>query len=1220
MRIQKIKIKNLNSLQIETEIDFNASPISDTGLFAITGDTGSGKTTILDAMTLALYGRVHRNKEVKEVISYGASDCYAEIEFEVKGTYYRSKWSIWRARGKATGKIQGPNREVAQYEEKSGDWQLIASKLREVDAAIERITGLDYNRFTRSVMLSQGDFATFLKASEKDRSDLLERITGTDIYTQISKSAFERHKLENEQLQSLQDERQALNLLDKEAIAELQESLAAKQTESQAIQAQIKEQDAALQWLERLGSLEKRKVKLTKEQTALQAAQNDAAEDLTLLAQHQKTIPFQADLAKLEDLTQNANEVAQEILSLESNIKAFQEKEIAHKIAFEAANQAFKGQKNTQKTAEALFNKIAKLDVQIKEKKEPLIKREKDLEQAQAERKTAETEIATLTENNKILNTELAELDTWLSANNAYKNYPIDHTKIENHRAILRELTREMGKTEKTIQKDAAELKKIEKTIAEKQKKQKTLADKTSELQQDFKKHTPDNFIESRTALIQFFNQEVENLDKQYTNLQQHEAITNEYAALLKRQATEKEDLQNLLQEDIMHTKNVLNALDILENLEENLEYKRSIFEQQQLIANYEQDRTALAEGAQCPLCFSTDHPFREKAFKPFVNKAKQEYNTAKERYDLYKKEYKKLSIKQNDILTSIRHLQGDTTRKIIGQIDFTSKQIQTCEIKIAKIAPELALENAATRDTALLLRKIAEFKLSIDDKKQLRAQLILIDKTLQKEEEQYHTLSNELKELSYKKENIVKNKTASAESLETQTEKFENTKQALNTILAQYGKAFTDKATARAMFDELHQIGGVFEEKQNAQIAISNKIVLQKQSIKTQNEILEKAAIDLEKQAATIAKERTVLNELIAKRQAEFGDKEPDAEREKWHDKLSDLEHKMQASKTLLDALISDLKIAENSQKEKEKQSIKNTKTLQTIETKLSKAIAKAGFENIEQLKASQLSENRVEAISAQSEQLKETFIALQQSIKDTQANLEAETAKALTTETADNLNTNKSALETTYQTYQQEIGAINEQLKQNELRKIAAEDLLQKIDHQQKEYSRWAKLNDIIGQADGQKFRKFAQGLTLQKLANLANYHLGTLSGRYVIMKPEDKDLQLNIMDTFQANNMRSMNTLSGGESFLVSLALALGLSDMAGRQANIQSLFIDEGFGTLDSQTLDLAISTLENLQSQGKTIGVISHVKELKERITTQIKVRKRGNGISSVEIV
>ena len=189
-----------------------------------------------------------------------------------------------------------------------------------------------------------------------------------------------------------------------------------------------------------------------------------------------------------------------------------------------------------------------------------------------------------------------------------------------------------------------------------------------------------------------------------------------------------------------------------------------------------------------------------------------------------------------------------------------------------------------------------------------------------------------------------------------------------------------------------------------------------------------------------------------------------------------------------------------------------------------------------------------------------------------------------------------------------------------QDEKAKENSQLILQSIDKQRVEYNRWKALSDLIGAADGKKFRIFAQTLTLRQLVEFANNHLEKLSGRYQIDCANDESLRLDIVDTWHADNRRSMNTLSGGEGFLVSLALALGLSEMAGRNTQIQSLFIDEGFGTLDEATLDTAISTLENLQSQGKTIGIISHVKELKERISTKIQVKKKGNGFSEIEIL
>jgi exonuclease SbcC len=161
---------------------------------------------------------------------------------------------------------------------------------------------------------------------------------------------------------------------------------------------------------------------------------------------------------------------------------------------------------------------------------------------------------------------------------------------------------------------------------------------------------------------------------------------------------------------------------------------------------------------------------------------------------------------------------------------------------------------------------------------------------------------------------------------------------------------------------------------------------------------------------------------------------------------------------------------------------------------------------------------------------------------------------------------------------------------------------------------------LAELIGSADGKKFSEFAQGLTLTRLTELANRHLNRLTDRYRITRNPQEYLDLLVVDHYQADSTRSMNSLSGGESFLVSLALALGLSELAGHKTQIETLFIDEGFGTLDADALEVALTALEILQGTGKMIGIISHVEALKERVSTQINVRKGVGGISTLRVV
>ncbi len=202
---------------------------------------------------------------------------------------------------------------------------------------------------------------------------------------------------------------------------------------------------------------------------------------------------------------------------------------------------------------------------------------------------------------------------------------------------------------------------------------------------------------------------------------------------------------------------------------------------------------------------------------------------------------------------------------------------------------------------------------------------------------------------------------------------------------------------------------------------------------------------------------------------------------------------------------------------------------------------------------------------------------------------------------------------------TLQLRQGELRNQLESDAARRLNQQALFEQIARSQQDYDDWSYLNQLIGSKEGDKFRRFAQGLTLDHLVYLANRQLGRLHGRYLLQRKTSDALELQVVDTWQADALRDTRTLSGGESFLVSLALALALSDLVSHKTSIDSLFLDEGFGTLDAETLDTALDALDSLNASGKTIGVISHVEAMKERIPVQIKVKKvNGLGVSRLE--
>lgn len=257
------------------------------------------------------------------------------------------------------------------------------------------------------------------------------------------------------------------------------------------------------------------------------------------------------------------------------------------------------------------------------------------------------------------------------------------------------------------------------------------------------------------------------------------------------------------------------------------------------------------------------------------------------------------------------------------------------------------------------------------------------------------------------------------------------------------------------------------------------------------------------------------------------------------------------------------------------------------------------------------------------------ETKLAkLQTDLAATQAKLEQLEARrkpfaeqpVLSAEALAELETKAKALHEAFATKRTELGSLEQQIKNDDDARKRREAGGAELQAAEAEALRWGRLRELIGSADGAKFSRFAQSLTLRQLIGLANEHLKVLAERYRLMAAPGDELDLRIVDLYQASADRPMESLSGGESFLASLALALGLSELASRHHPIDSLFIDEGFGTLDSETLETALSALENLRSQGKTIGLISHVDLLKERLTTQVRVIRGAGGTSRIKVV
>ncbi|MDR3047334.1 MAG: hypothetical protein LBU51_06955 [Bacteroidales bacterium] len=348
------------------------------------------------------------------------------------------------------------------------------------------------------------------------------------------------------------------------------------------------------------------------------------------------------------------------------------------------------------------------------------------------------------------------------------------------------------------------------------------------------------------------------------------------------------------------------------------------------------------------------------------------------------------------------------------------------------------------------------------------------------------------------------------------------------------------------------------------------------------------------------------------------FGNKNPDDEENR---AVKAIEEAEQAKLALLE----ELKIAETNvatakhQIEEWSMSIKQRQQkIAALEISFNSRLQQKDFADEQGYLSASLPEQEITLLKQKADQLQAEEYSLLGAKKEISKQLATETERRLTEDSLDNLKIVEQEWAAKKEILVQAIGANTQILKQNQKSLEEHRDKIRAKEIQEKQWIKWKNLDNLIGSADGKKYRNFAQGLTFEYMIKHANIQLQKMFDRYVLLRDRDKPLELCVIDHYQGEQVRSVKNLSGGESFVVSLALALGLSKMASKNVQIDSLFLDEGFGTLDEEALDMALTTLSGLRQEGKLIGVISHVQALKDRISTQIQLVPEGNGHSRIE--
>ena len=1205
MKITKVRLRNLNSLQTSNyiELDFLSSPLSDTGLFAIVGDTGAGKTTILDAITLAMYGRMHRNKNEKEVMSYGTADSLAEVEFEIEAQLFRSKWNIRRARNRSDGNIQSAHRELAQWEGDKQTFAIIHSGIRGYNEKVEEITGLDYDQFCRSVLLAQGDFAAFLKAEAKERSELLERITGTDYYSKISQAAYERHEQEQKLLDTLQQKVAYLNLLEPEQEIALVETIEAQQKQSSRGQEQLATLQEQLQKIEQQAKLTQRIEQLSKEEEQLAQTIDNQKDAFQKLEKHQQIVPFQKEIQRFHQLTTQGDVLQQKLTDLAQSLKELTTRKTTTAEQCEYAKKQLQQLKATWSEQEPIWREVEQFDLQLNQQQQQCDTQHTAIEKykkQQTEWQSTMTELIAQLAQTKRLQEENV---VWLEAHDYLTNAKQDLAQLEVHLERLETLKLKevelskaqvafelaLSEKEKSLNKAQHHLNVSSKKVETQRKELQKLLPKNSQLDAVNRLkwlkelETQIRAKESYLADFELIIKNTERLEEQLSELKERQATSDE------------------LEEQMVVAKNRLAIL------EKELSVRTRHYELEIAVKNYERDRQDLAAGEACPLCGSESHPYCET--QPDEKQMTEAQQRKEETFAAFTKEQKYNSglLQQASATTvSLAHTKNEiaeleeqeaTLKERLLEADkpffiqeYTSTTLKKQHHKTRQFFKELKRQSElAEEQNALLTAHENQEQTARQTQQEAQQAMDLEIANFKAQQVQWKTVQEDLTTVQQLAQALLSKYPDLAE--EDDVEK-------IKTLQQKYGEWQMNKADLQQLTQSLHI---ETQEKQHQQTRLA--------------ELEENLTIQT-KQLEGLTKSREA---LAQKRHVLFGQKKPTEVRQACQSQLE--QHEQQF--TELDDICTKLEktfVQQQSQLEAQQHQYQQLEIArQQLETELTIAlqpmnvsIAKANdyllpIEEAANLVAQQKSlETQQQEIALQQKNVQRELIVVQE-----------KTDKTVDRET---LPTRYETLRAEQQILQEQIGALKEQLQQHRNRQSEMKDLQGHIQKQKKEHERWAQLNHLIGMRSGKKFRVFAQGLTLEQLVYYANQHLQELNDRYYIRRCTSEELELEIVDRYQANYVRSMSTLSGGESFLVSLALALGLSDLAGRNALIRSLFIDEGFGTLDQATLDMAITTLENLQASGKTIGIISHVPALKERIGTQIQIHKRGSGYSEVKIV
>lgn len=1212
MKILAIRLKNLASLAGPFEIDFTAEPLASAGLFAITGPTGAGKSTLLDALCLALFGAVPRlnntgrdakvpdvdgeigTGDPRTLLRRGTGEGYAEVDFVgIDGRRYRARWEANRAREKAGGKLQVSRQSLRDLDQD----QLLASQKGEYKTQLEAALGLNFEQFTRAVLLAQSEFSAFLKADDNDRSELLEKLTDTALYTRLGRRAFDKTKEAREAHKLLQDQASGVTPLAPEARAELDERFHAAQQQLKLQQAQLKQLELQDTWLKELRRLHDAQLAAAEQLHTAQHTWESLAGERLKLTRLEQLAPQRHQFARKAEvdslLTPLAEQIAQHTRQHGelSERQALLEQQLgATRIALGEAQQRQTECAPLLRQAFEEQSTLARLAKDVTLGAEARQAAEQACTQGQQAIQTLHEQQSRATEHLQRMAAELAQSahlaplsDAWNAYRDRLQQLMLIGNRLNKGQAELANLEQN---AERTAQAFAAQKQQLEVLFKEAGAEPDAVAEQIGilgSLLQDNRKQL--RAIEDLTRLWD----SQQDLDKRGAELQQ-------------RQVAAQQERERLTQDGVKTRAELTVA-------EQTLTVTRDLLERQRLArsASVEELRAQLHDDQPCPVCGSHEHPYHqpEALLQSLGRFDESEQATAQKAVDLLKEKLGELRAEVGGLIAQQKELLQQQEQLASAQ------QALAPSLQAHPLATTLLNQDADKRG-AWLSQQNSQLNQSITQDEQRQTALL--------------TLQQDAARLTQQLRHAETAHQSAAQHLDNQRRELGNDRQRLDEELSAFASLLpvdtlealrTEPAATFMQLDRqiAERLAQLDQQKEELAEQQQRQQQLEKEQDRQQTRVQQLQIA--EQQFNTLAAQQQASQQALGQLLGSHGSAE------QWQQQLEqDVEQARNAETTtateLQNLLTQQVRIAAELKAQQER-----LHTLESESHELSGKIAEwrarhpelddGGLEDLLQVDDAHVSELR-QRLQHNEKAIEQANVLLQERDK----RLLDHKAQHIGDLDDEQLANALTELQNQFTVSEQRCAELRAEQAEDQRRQNANQALAQQIADAYTEYQRWARLNALIGSATGDTFRKIAQAYNLDLLVHHANVQLRQLVRRYRL-KRGGSMLGLLVMDTEMGDELRSVHSLSGGETFLVSLALALGLASMASSTLKIESLFIDEGFGSLDPESLQLAMDALDGLQAQGRKVAVISHVQEMHERIPVQIQVRRQGNGLSTLEV-